>query len=65
MKNTYRTNMSYVIYYKADGKSYPWVGAFGNAKVYNTIKDTEYDIYNLTNLVKERRIESFELIEKN
>ena len=57
--------MSYVIYYKADGKSYPWIGAFGKAKVYNTIKDMEDDIHNLTNLVKECRIDNFELIEKS
>lgn len=57
--------MSYVIYYKADGKSYPWLGGEGTAKVYQTIKDLETDIQTLTEKVRYSRIESFELIEKH
>lgn len=57
--------MSYVIYYKVDGKSYPWLGGEGTAKVYQTIKDLETDIQTLTEKVRYSRIESFELIEKH
>lgn len=57
--------MSYVIYYKADGKRYPWLGGSGTAKEYKTIKDLETDIQTLTEKVRYSRIESFELIEKS
>lgn len=54
---------NFKLYYKADGKEYPYINGQGEARVYSMAKEIVEDVDRLIQLKEKGMIESFRFID--